>query len=741
MSIQSADSETSGLDFHFGVKPFLFTFCDEEGNQSFWEADVDPLTRQPQWSKQDLEEVEEQLNSTAEVVMHNAKFDIKAIESVGIKLPKDYWSRVRDTLMSAHLLNSSQSHDLTSCALVYLRVNIMPFEEAIKAAVNKARSIAKSKYPDWRLAKKGDPMMPSLKDSAWQSDMWLPRAIAKAEKYPEDHPWWTVLSEYANSDSAVTLPLYLHHRQMMKEMDLWEIYLERLKLLPVIYKMEMKGVTISEEKLAVLEEEYRVDAEKAGKICVNIAKSMGHELVLPKSGNNHSLLDFCFGKGEEQEAVCGTCQGTGGHQKGQRRMTVLFGMGVERLICTVCGSGGRVQVRVRTSVGLDLPVLAKSELTGKPSLDKLTITKYAEMLPKKSKPLTFIKSLMTKRRRDTALNYTSSYRDFWLPTEHEGWRVLHPSLNPTGTTTLRMSSSNPNAQNISKSTEVCKSCDGDGCEECDDTGEHSLSLRYPFGPAPGREWWSLDYENVELRIPAYESGEKAMIELFERPNDPPYFGSYHLMNASIIYPEYFWPLAEKKGAFKEKYKSTWYQWVKNFGFACSYGAQKETADKAAHKAGSFDLVKSSLKEHSKLTNKYINFANRFGYVETIPDKTVNPRRGYPVYCSRSAYGRISPTVPLAYHVQSSAMYCTGKSMVRVDDYLERLTRQDPRGYFMVLQVHDECVFDFPAGGKKNLPKIQCVQQLMEQVGDDVGIPLKVAITWNPDTWGEGKEVE
>ena len=52
------------------------------------------------------------------------------------------------------------------------------------------------------------------------------------------------------------------------------------------------------------------------------------------------------------------------------------------------------------------------------------------------------------------------------------WRKLHTSLNMCGTDTLRWSSNNPNSQNISK--------------------KEGFNLRYAFGPAPGREWWSLD---------------------------------------------------------------------------------------------------------------------------------------------------------------------------------------------------------------------------------------------------------
>jgi hypothetical protein len=103
-------------------------------------------------------------------------------------------------------------------ALHYLGVNIEPLEIAVKQATTEARRMARSKYPDWRIAKSGLPEMPSAKESTWKYDMWLPRAIAMEEGYPDNHPWWTVCADYANGDSAVTLPL---HKSHMRRIEAW----------------------------------------------------------------------------------------------------------------------------------------------------------------------------------------------------------------------------------------------------------------------------------------------------------------------------------------------------------------------------------------------------------------------------------------------------------------------------------------------------------------------------------------
>src|SRR6185312_3151081 len=188
------------------------------------------------------------------------------------------------------------------------------------------------------------------------------------------------------------------------------------------------------------------------------------------------------------------------------------------------------------------------------------------------------------------------------------WYVLHPNLNPCGTDTLRCSSSNPNEQNISK--------------------QKGHNLRYCFGPAPGREWWSLDGKNLELRIPAYEAGEVDMIALFEHPDESPYYGSNHLLNCHTVYPD-LWAALEKEVGFanvgpefKKRYESTWYQYAKNGGFAVQYGAIEKVdtigaADKVFHRPGSHAKLKARFgRIHGPdgLNERMIAFATKHGFV-------------------------------------------------------------------------------------------------------------------------------
>ena len=80
-------------------------------------------------------------------------------------------------------------------------------------------------------------------------------------------------------------------------------------------------------------------------------------------------------------------------------------------------------------------------------------------------------------------------------------------------------------------------------------------------------------------------------------------------------------------------------------------------------------------------------------------------------------------------------------MVRTDSYLQELNQQDRRGYYLVIQCHDELVFDFPyAADKGNLAKIYRIAALMRQSGDDIGVPLEVSTEYHKESWGEGEKI-
>lgn len=741
------------------MQPFLVTVCNEEGVVSYFEWDVDPLTRKVAVEKEDVQHIESILSDAEGIVGHGIKFDAHALATVGVRFP---WRKTRDTIVAGHLLHSGMPRNLTDMVMQYLGEDIKPLEDVLERAVKEARTlVGRDDFADrhgrWYTARKDDPKAPSVDQEVWRADYWLPREVARTLRYPEPnggcehkwlenvccecrgHHWWTACSEYATADSGWTLPLWFALEREIKAKGRWGYFQAGMELPEIIATMERDGCTINLAKLDEIAAEYKAESEAAGRLCVNIARSLDYELDLPEGANNGSLRQFCFGYDDV------TCPRPSPFNPEAAGCGKAFRWGSKKP--PGCPKCKRTEGLLTTHHDcLNLPPVTHSDKTGEPSLDKEAFAVWELTLDERSKQGVFVSTLAGKRKRDTAISYLEAYRRFGVP-QQPGWVVIHSSLNQTGTAHLRMSSNSPNLQNVGKQMQRCQACDGRGkvgggeCVACQGEGEVSFNLRRCFGPAPGREWWSFDFENIELMIPAYESGERKMIELFERPDDPPYFGSQHLLNASVIWPDLFWPIAEQKGEFKRRYASTQYQWTKNFDFALAYECGEATGDRSARKAGAWRAIKSTFTELNKLSKSYIAFANRNGYVETLPDKTIDSQHGYPIMCGRGEGGGISPTLPFCYHVSGTAMWSTRKAMVRTARALDGWNHQDRCDRRLVAQIHDELVFDFPAGGAKNLPEVNRVKQLMEESGRDIGVPLRVSVGYHPVSWAEAVKLK
>ena len=258
--VLAVDTETTGADFLHGCKPFFVATCDEEGVQTYWEAEVDPKTRIPKWSSKSRQEIKAHLRNK-KLVFHNAKFDIHALKSIGINV----WnlaSRIDDTLIASHLLNSYESHALKDLALKYLDISTSD-EKELQEVVNQSRRIGR--LLSWRVAKKGDPHFPALKISPkqgwWQLDMWLPAAVYRyyqgkksAEKNLEDiyseEKFSFVLQKYCLQDVVRTLLLWRIFKEEITSRELKKQYEVRRRLLRTTYRMESVGITLRPEVLA-----------------------------------------------------------------------------------------------------------------------------------------------------------------------------------------------------------------------------------------------------------------------------------------------------------------------------------------------------------------------------------------------------------------------------------------------------------------------------------------------------------
>lgn len=552
--IISIDTETTGSDFYHGARPFLVTICDDTGSNTFWEWPVDPKTRKPSIPAADRKAITALLLDPSHTfVLHNSRFDCAAINSILLSLQGNVswvgagyfpWDRTEDTLVAAHVLGSALPHGLDACAVQYLGYRKMgEYETRIELATKKARDYARRFLPTWRIAKHGLSDMPSVKasadskdktgqnkDAAWKADMWLPKAILAHGDHPSDRlemvaqyrrEWVSdsgdgLCADYANLDSAITHRLWPILQEELHRRDLWGQYKERMKLLPIAYRMERNGLTISETRLSELVSNFAKGVSDNHEICVRIAREMGYPLTMPKgSSNNSSLTTFLFG---EATISCSRCN---------KRIVVTREQAHRQYgkngICKHCKQQSTAVMNEWP--WLNLHAIKHTE-SGKASIDKEAMDQYLKVEEITDIQRVFLTALQSSKFQSKAVEALSGYNAFWhqhhIPCDDDdgsfytNWKLIHPNLNPTGTDTLRWSCRNPNLQNISKKDE--------------------FNLRFPFGPAPGREHWSFDFKNIEKRIPAYESGEQTFIDLFEKANEPPYFGSDHILKFSVVYP-------------------------------------------------------------------------------------------------------------------------------------------------------------------------------------------------------------
>ena len=94
---------------------------------------------------------------------------------------------------------------------------------------------------------------------------------------------------------------------------------------------------------------------------------------------------------------------------------------------------------------------------------------------------------------------------------------------------------------------------------------------------------------------------------------------------------------------------------------------------------------------------------------------------------------VKPTIPLNYHVQGTACWVMMRAMIKVQEYLDSLGD----GYRLVMNVHDEIVVEMPKKANKgNLPKATRIRELMESIGDCVGVTLTCGMDYHPNYWSQ-----
>ncbi len=250
----------------------------------------------------------------------------------------------------------------------------------------------------------------------------------------------------------------------------------------------------------------------------------------------------------------------------------------------------------------------------------------------------------------------STYIDGIRPLVKDG--VIHTTYNQTMTTTGRLSSANPNLQNIPIRTE---------------TGRE---LRKLFIASPGNVLIDADYSQIELRLLAHFSGCKALVEAYAAGED------IHAATAARVFGV---SRAAVTPAMRRKAKSV------NFGIIygiSAFGLGKDIGVSANEAQQYIDRYFAAHPEVRAYMDENVRRAREDGYVTTVLGrKRYIPEIRSANYNTRAFGERAAMNMPL----QGSAADIIKIAMLRV---AERLAREGLRTR-LVLQVHDELVLDAP----------------------------------------------
>ena len=245
---------------------------------------------------------------------------------------------------------------------------------------------------------------------------------------------------------------------------------------------------------------------------------------------------------------------------------------------------------------------------------------------------------------------------------------IHTSYNQTVTATGRLSSSNPNLQNIPVRDE-------DGKE-----------VRKAFIPEPGCKFFSADYSQIELRIMAHLSQDRNMIEDFKLGHD------IHAATAAKVFHK---SINEVTKTERSKAKTA------NFGIIYGISAFGLAQRMGVSRTEAKELIENYFKTYSGIKNYMdhsIEEARAKGYIETI----LKRKRYLPDINSHNATVRgFAERNAINAPIQGSAADIIKIAMIAI----YRRFRQENVKSTMILQVHDELNFNVVPGEEEKVEKI------------------------------------
>jgi DNA polymerase I len=269
---------------------------------------------------------------------------------------------------------------------------------------------------------------------------------------------------------------------------------------------------------------------------------------------------------------------------------------------------------------------------------------------------------------------------------------LHTTFNQAGTATGRLSSTNPNLQNIPIRTELGR------------------EIRAAFVAEPGCVLLAADYSQIELRLLAHFSDDPLLVEAFRRGDD------IHSLTASQVFgvPPMLLDAEHRRRAKAVNFGIVY--GLSPFGLSQQLGIEQREAKKFIDAYfEKYQGVRKFIDRVLEETRRDQRVKTLFGRVRPIPD--INSKNAN----MRGFAERTAVNTPL----QGTAADLIKVAMIRIDEDL-RARKLKSR---MLLQVHDELLFEVPGSELETMR--QLVQERMENV-HPLKVPLVVEVGVGPN---------
>ncbi len=332
---------------------------------------------------------------------------------------------------------------------------------------------------------------------------------------------------------------------------------------------------------------------------------------------------------------------------------------------------------------LKLPVLARTKTGPSTSADVLAELAVAHPLPGKLMAYRGVMKLLT------------TYIEQLPKTVDARTGRIHTSFHQTSTATGRLSSSDPNLQNIPTRTEV------------------GGRIRHAFVAPPGCVLLGADYSQIELRVLAHMSGDENLIAAFARGLD------LHRLTASAVFAV---PEASVTASQRDAAKRI------NFGILygiSAYGLAKEIGTSSGEAKAYIDRFFSAYPSVRAFVDDCVQRATETGHAETL----LGRRRPLPDIGSRNVARRnFDRRNAVNTPIQGSAADLIKLAMIDID----RRIAVEKWPAAMILQIHDELVFEVREEAAHEVAS--AIRTSMESVLP-LRVPLEVKLS-SGRHWGE-----